>query len=170
MIRKLVLLVAVLSSVAVAQQPPLNSPLLDHLAGRWVLDGMIAGKHVTHDVDAEWVLDHHYLRVHEVSREKTNLGKPQYEALVFIGWNEESKQYGCVWLDVFGGLSPLSIGMGTPKENEIAFVFKDEKGTVSLTNDFVHNPKLDTWEWRIDNIENGTAKPFARVTLSKAGN
>ncbi|HUO14375.1 MAG TPA: hypothetical protein VMX38_05255, partial [Verrucomicrobiae bacterium] len=169
MTRKLLLLVAFLSSFAVAQQPPVNSPLLGHLTGKWVLDGMIAGKNVTHDVDGEWVLDHHYVRIHEVSREKTDKHKPQYEALIMIGWNEESKQYACAWLDVYGGLSPLSIGIGTPKENEIPFVFKDEKGNVSLTNDFVYEPKRDTWEWRIDNIDNGTAKPFARVKLTRAG-
>ena len=168
MIRKLISLVLSLTPFAVAQQPPLNSPLLDHLGGKWVLEGMIAGKHVTHDVDADWVLDHHYLRVHETSREKTDKEKPQYEAVIFIGWNEEPKQYACVWLDVYGGLAPVSIGTATPKENEIPFAFKDEKGNVSLTNDFVYAPKQGTWEWRIDNIENGAAKPFARVTLSKA--
>jgi len=98
MIRKLISLVLSLTPFAVAQQPPLNSPLLDHLGGKWVLEGMIAGKHVTHDVDADWVLDHHYLRVHETSREKTDKEKPQYEAVIFIGWNEEPKQYACVWL------------------------------------------------------------------------
>ena len=170
MIRTLLLLVASLTSFAMAQQPPLNSPLLEHLTGKWVLGGIIAGDHVTHDVDGEWVLDHHYLRLHEVSREKTDKGKPRYEALVFVGWNEESKQYACAWLDIFGGLLPVSIGVATPKENEIPFAFKDDKGAVSLTNDFVYDPKQDTWQWRIDNIDKGTAKPFARVTLSKAGN
>lgn len=168
MIRKLLLFIASLTSFAVAQQPPVNSPLLEHLAGKWVLDGVIAGKHVTHDVDGDWVLDHHYLRLHEVSREKTDKGKPQYEALIFVGWNQEQKQYGCAWLDVYGGLLPVSIGLATPKENEIPFAFKDDKGTISLTNDFVYEPTKDTWEWRIDNIDNGAAKPFARVRLSRA--
>ena len=41
-----------------AQKPAMNSPLdlLDHLAGQWVLQGTIAGKQTTHDVQAEWVL------------------------------------------------------------------------------------------------------------------
>ena len=167
MIRTIFLL-ALLAPLAVAQQPPLNSPLLDHLAGSWVLEGTIAGQHVTHSVDAEWVLDHHYLRLHEIAREMNDNGKPKYEALIFIGWNEEPKQYACAWLDVFGGLAPVSIGMAAPKENEIPFAFKDEKGIVSLTNDFLYEPKSDTWEWRIDNIDKGAATPFARVKLSRA--
>lgn len=168
MIRTIFLLAAFLTPLAVGQQAPVNSPLLDHLAGSWVLQGTIAGKQTTHNVDAGWALDHHYLRVHEVSRENDAEGKPKYEALIFIAWNEEPKQYACVWLDVYGGISPASIGMGSPKENEIPFAFKDEKGNLSVTNDFLYEPKSDTWEWRIDNIDKGAATSFARVKLSRA--
>ena len=167
MIRAL-LFAAMLAPFAVAQSAPVDSPLLDHLAGNWVLTGTIAGQQITHHVEAEWVLDHHYLRVHEVSREKSDSGKPKYEAFVFIGWNEKPQQYACVWLDVYGGLLPVSLGFAKPKENEIPFAFADEKGNVSLTNDFVYEPKSNTWEWRIDNVDKGAATPFARVKLSKA--
>jgi hypothetical protein len=162
------LLSCVLSSFAHAQQAPVNSPLLDHLAGHWVLKGTVAGEQTTHDVDAEWALDHHYLRIHEVSREKNDQGKPKYEALVFIAWNEQPKQYACAWLDVLGGLAAESIGVATPKENEIPFVFKNEKGIVSLTNDFLYHPSSDTWDWSIDNVGRGSSTPFARVQLTRA--
>jgi hypothetical protein len=150
---------------AVAQEPPVNSPLLDHLVGKWVLQGTIAGQETTHDVDAEWVLDHHYVRIHEVSRLKTSKGQPQYEATVYIAWNDTTKDYACVWLDVFGGLNSVSIGVASPKENELAFIFKDEKGAVSFKNDFLYDAKADIWEWRMDNVSNGEAKPFGRVKL-----
>lgn len=168
MVWKIFLLLTSLSSLVFAQQAPLSSPLLDHLAGHWVLKGTIAGQQVIHDVDGDWTLDHHYLRIHEVSRDKNGQGKPSYEAIVFVGWNEQPKQYACAWLDVFGGLAAESIGVATPKENEIPFVFKDEKGSVSLTNDFLYHSANDTWEWQIDNIDKGTAKPFARVQLTRA--
>ncbi len=168
MLRKIFFVASLLSSFAYAQQPPVNSPLLDHLAGHWVLKGTIAGQQVTHDMDSEWTLDHHYLRIHEVSRENNNQGKPKYDALIFVAWNEQPKQYACVWLDIYGGLAAESIGVATPKENEIPFVFKDEKGSVSVTNDMLYTPSTDTWEWRIDNIEKGAATPFARVQLTRA--
>jgi hypothetical protein len=168
MVWKIFLLATLLSSFAFAQQAPLNSPLLDHLAGRWVLKGTIAGQQVIHDVDGEWTLDHHYLRIHEVSRDKNGQGKPNYEAIVFVVWNEQPKQYACAWLDVFGGLPTESIGVATPKENEIPFVFKDDKGSISLTNDFLYHLANDTWEWQIDNIDKGVAKPFTRVQLTRA--
>jgi hypothetical protein len=155
------------SLIAVAQQPPVNSPLLDHLAGKWVMQGTVGKQAETHDFDAEWVLQHHYLRFHEVSRDKNDKGEPQYDANVFIGWNEKTKQYACVWLDVYGGLTSESIGVATPKENELAFVFTDEHGDTSFTNTFIYDPKTNTWDNQLDNEVKGKAKPFARFHLTK---
>ena len=150
----------VLASLSAAgQQPTLASPLLDHLAGHWVLRGNIAGKQTTHDVQ--------YLRLHEVSQEQDAKGQPQYEAMIFIGWNQTPKTYTCVWLDVYGGASVASLGVAEPAENELPFIFRDEKGEVSFHNDFVYNPTADTWEWRMDNIDKGLAKPFGRVKLTR---
>lgn len=166
--KNLVFVLALFAASAVfAQQPPVNSPLLDHLAGKWLLEGTIAGQPTKHDIDAEWVLDHHYLRIHEVSREKKANGQRQYEAMVFIAWNENPKHFSCVWLDVYGGLSVASIGVAPPSDNELAFLFKDEKGELDFSNDFVYDAKTDTWSDALDNIVNGAKKPFARVNLSR---
>ena len=82
--KKFAVFATVLASLAAAaQQPTLASPLLDHLAGHWVLRGTIAGKPTTHDVDAEWVIQHQYLRLHEVSQEQNAKRQPQYEAMIF---------------------------------------------------------------------------------------
>ena len=54
---------------ASAQTTGLQDPLLDRMIGEWVLEGTIAGNPATHDVVFEWVLDHHYVRFHEVARE-----------------------------------------------------------------------------------------------------
>ena len=64
--------------------------LLDHLVGRWVLSGTIAGKSTTHDVSAERVLQDGYVRIHEVSREVNSNGAPAYEAIVFISFDPTS--------------------------------------------------------------------------------
>lgn len=160
-------LLIVLATAATAQQAPLTSPLLDHMTGHWVLRGEIAGKPTTHDIEADWVIQHHYVRLHEVSREKNDRGQPQYEALVFVGFTEASKTYSCVWLDVYGGTAIESIGVAEPRDNQLLFVFKDAKGDITLRNDMTYNPSKDAWDWRIDNISNGAAKPFARVELTR---
>jgi len=165
---QLVLVMTIFASlIAMAQQPPVSSPLLDHLAGKWLMQGTVGKQAVTHDFDAEWVLQHHYLRFHEVSREKNDKGEPQYEATVFIGWNEKTKQYACAWMDAYGGLTTESIGVAASRENELAFVFTDEHGETSFTNTFVYDPKTNAWEDRLDNVVKGEAKPFARFTLTK---
>ena len=140
-------------------------PLLDLMIGRWLLLGTIARRSVVHDISADWVLAHNYVRIHEVSREKGTDGQPEYEATVFISWNGQG-QCSCVWLDVFGGLSVLSIGTASPSENELPFLFRDEKGNVNLSNIFTYFPKDHAWEWRIDNVEKGVPKEFARVRLT----
>lgn len=155
-------------SVAAAQRPPVNSPVLDHLAGEWVLQGTIAGHQATHDIAAEWVANHQYLRLHEVSRQKSADGKPKYDAFIHIGWNEQKKSYTIIWLDNFWGIDPESIGTAAPKENELLFLWKDDKGAVSFSNDFLYDPKTDSWRWTMDNVVNGTKKPFGTVTLTRA--
>jgi hypothetical protein len=90
-----------------------DETLLDHLTGNWILHGTIAGKETTHDVDSEWVLNHEYVRIHEVSREKNGAGQPAYEAIVYIAWDAAAKEYLCLWLDSTsgGGLSgPIAHG------------------------------------------------------------
>ena len=166
--KQLVLLATILAPlIMMAQQAPIHSPLLDHLAGRWLMQGTVGKQAATHEFDAEWVLQHHYLRFQEVSREKNEKGEPQYDATVFIGWNEKNKQYACVWLDVYGGATAESIGLAMPKENELAFIFTDEHGETSFSNTFLYDPKTNTWEDRLDNIVKGEAKPFARFKLTK---
>ena len=166
--KKLILVFALFAvPFAFAQQPPVSSPLLDHLAGKWLMEGTIAGKPTKHDIDAQWVLDHHYLEIHEVSREKKANGQPQYEAMIFVAWNEKPEHYSCAWLDVYGSFSVASIGVAPPSDNELAFVFKNEKGETDFSNVFVYDPKTDTWSDALDNVVNGAKQPFGRVKLTR---
>lgn len=52
------------SSPARDSAVPDHEALMDHMAGEWLLTGTIAGEHVTHDVDAEWILGRRYVRLH----------------------------------------------------------------------------------------------------------
>ena len=166
--KQLLIVVTIFATLALnAQQPPVNSPLLDHLAGKWLMQGTLGKQPMTHEFEAEWVLQHHYLRFHEVSRVKNENGQPQYEATVFIGWNEKTKQYGLTWMDVYGGASSQSIGLAPAKDNELAFVFTDEHGETDFTNTFTYDPKTNTWDDKLDNVEKGVAKPFARFKMTK---
>jgi hypothetical protein len=161
----LALLVLAAFSIS-AQHPTRNDPLLDHLTGSWVLQGTIAGHETTHDVEAEWVLDHEYLRLHETSREKNAQGQPTYEAIVLIEWDEASAEYGCLWLDSTGGGGLAApIAEGKRGNDQIAFLFRGKDSGVHTT--FVYSKATDSWNWLIDNEDGGKLTSFARVTLTR---
>src|SRR4051812_30514293 len=98
----LLAVLSALSASAFADSTNHTDRLLDHLIGQWKLTGTIAGKKTTHDVSAEWVLKHGYVRLHEVAREKDPAGVPAYEAIVFISSEPKSGEYACLWLDSTG--------------------------------------------------------------------
>ena len=165
----LVVLMGVVGGSGFAQSSALPDPLLDRLTGHWVLHGTIAGKETTHDVAADWVLGHEYVRLHEVSREKKRDGQPAYEAIVFIGWDANSSQYQCLWLDstAGGGLSGQAIAHAKRSGDELPFVFKESDGSISFTNTFVYHKESGSWGWIMDNVTKGKSTPFARLTLER---
>ncbi len=154
-----------------AQTPSANAPLqlLDHFAGQWVLQGTIAGKQTTHDVQVEWVLKREYLRIHEVSREKDAKGDPAYEAIVFVSWDPKAQEYTCLWLDstAGGGLSAQGLAHGKKSGDSIPFLFTISPSD-SIRNTFVYDRASDTWKWLIDNDSNGKTDRFADAKLSRA--
>ena len=161
-------LVLLVSSVACAQTAESPRTLLGHLTGTWVLEGTIGSKQITHDVEAAWVLGQHYVRLHEVSREKETTGEPEYEAIIFLEWEPDSGEYACQWLDSTGGggLSANVIGHAKPSGNEIRLLFKSGNGSRIHTT-FAYREADDTWQWLIDNEREGQLVPFARVTLRR---
>jgi hypothetical protein len=161
--------IVVLALPASAQTTGLQDPLLDRLIGEWVMEGMIAGDQITHDLVFEWVLAHNYVRFHEVARERDSTGAPAYESIVFIGWDEPSGRYACLWLDVTGGggLTAGGIGHAEPSIDTLAFLFHFPDGSPWHTT-FAYDRNTDTWNWLMQGEEDGALRsPFARVTLSR---
>ena len=152
---------------ALAQQPTFQDALLDRLVGHWVLEGTIAGKKTTHDVSAEWVLNHQFVLVREVSREKDAKGQPEYQANVYLGWDEKAAEHLCIWLDVWGGFSPETVGRAKRAGDVLAYVFKDKDGRPSFHTTFAYDRTADAWTWQMDNDDKGVLKPFARMKLAR---
>jgi hypothetical protein len=169
MTRTIFALTLFLSGAAFAQTPAVNSPLLDRLAGKWVSQAEIAGHKSTRDIEGEWVIQHHYLRLREVSREKDAKGNPGYEAMEYFTTGPQQNQIQCVWLDVFaGGPGLTTLGVADPKENDIPFVFKDDKGEINFTNEFTYDPKTDSWQSTMNNVDHGKTVPFGTEKLARA--
>ena len=156
------------SLLAESGMPPASAALLSHFAGTWALRGTIAGKQTTHDVQAEWVLNHEYLQLREISREKNAGGGAAYEAIIYIGWDAKAQQYVCLWLDTTSGdgLSSGVIARANQAGDSIPFIFKLSASDQVHTT-FSYDEATDTWQWVIDNIDNGRTQRFADVKLAR---
>lgn len=169
MVRLFVAVVLLLSApLAGAAQEGFQDPLLDRFAGHWVLRGNIAGDEVVHDIEAQWVLGHHYLRVHELARERDEQGRPAYEAIVLIGWDTPAGRYVCLWLDSTGGegLSNGVLGYADPEEGRLAFVFEGPRFGPFHTS-FIYEDASDTWRWTMDAVDGEERRPFARLNMTR---
>jgi len=166
------LTLAVASALAsyplVAQATAPAGSLLDHLIGQWVLEGPMAGKQVVHDVSFEWVLNKEYVRMHEVSRERTAAGTPAYEAIVYVYHDAKLHTYACLWLDNTGSspFDPQGVGHAVAAADSIPFLFR-YSDTDRFHNTFVYHRGDDSWQWHMDNDHAGALKMFARVTLKR---
>jgi len=151
-----------------AQQATVPDSLLESITGKWLLQGTIEGKETTHDVVTEWVLDHQYLQIKEVDKEKGVNGKPVYEALVYITHNPALNSYSCLWLDNTGngGLSGEAIGHATGNGDKLEFVFNGP-GTGSFHTTFVYDKITDSWQWIMNAEMNGKLQPFANLKLTR---
>ena len=151
------------ANAPVAEQP--SQELLGRLVGHWVLTGTIAGQSVTHEVDAGWTLQRHYLRLDEVSRERDAHGLAQYEATIFIGWLDD--HYVCLWLDNTGVASGDITCRAMAAPDALPFEFRDAHGALQIATTFRYNRADDTWTWRIDNIQDGRTERFADLTMRR---
>jgi hypothetical protein len=154
-----------------AQSPSATASigLLDKMAGRWVMTGTIAGKPTTHDVDADWVLKREYIRIHEVSRDRSASGDPGYEAWIYIVWDKTKREYSVMWLDNTAATNFAAEGVGHAKagRDRIPFIFKADDGS-SIHTTFAYDPLKDTWSWTIDNVDkSGKSSSFAKLALAR---
>lgn len=159
-------LLVLLAVPALSQKPSEQeaTKLLDHLAGHWVMTGTLGGKPATHDLEAEWVLNREYLRLHETGREKMANGSP-YEAIIFLAWDNKAGEYRCLWLDDTegGGLS-VPIAPGKKAGESIALVFR-LGGKEAIHTSFSYEGKNDSWRLTIDDVTGAKPQRFGDMRL-----
>jgi hypothetical protein len=136
--------------------------LLDNLVGDWKLTRQIRGQSVENSVKAEWTLNHQFLLVHM----KDLSSPPNYEAMVFIGYDNTSERYVVHWIDVFGGRFSETLGYGTRAGNAIKFVFEYSDGP--FHNTFTWNPDSKRWIFLMEQKDQtGKWKVFAEDSLRR---
>lgn len=141
-----------------------QDPLLDHMAGSWKLTGTIVGRKANHQVDAEWVLNHQFLRIHEKENATSDGSSVPYEAIVMVGYDNASERYVAHWMDVGGGRYSETLGYGTRVGDEIRFVFEYPDGPFHTA--FRWDAKTQQWQWLMRARNNSGWSNFADLTLA----
>jgi hypothetical protein len=119
--------------------------LVDRMVGTWKLQGPVMGREAHHTVEAEWVLNHQFLRIHEKTEAGAPASEQQYEAIWFLGYDPISERYVLHLLDVFGGRFSETLGYGVRDGNAIRFVFEYPDGPFHTVVRW--SPEKDTWQW-----------------------
>lgn len=122
-----------------------SEELIDHMAGESTLEGRISGMDVHHEVQAEWVLSHQFLRIHEKTAPAAPDSERRYEAIWFLGYDSVSDRYVLHLLDIFGGRFSETLGYGARDGDAIRFVFEYPDGPFKTT--FLWSAKTRTWQW-----------------------
>lgn len=136
--------------------------LLDNLVGDWNLTRKIRGQSVENTVKAEWALNHQFLLVHM----KDKSSPVNYEAMIFIGYDNANERYVVHWMDVFGGRIDETLGFGKRSGNNIKFVFEYPDGP--FNNTLTWNPESKSWIFLMERKDQtGKWNVFGEDTLRR---
>ncbi len=137
------------------------------MAGVWKMEGQVMGRQAHHDIQAEWVLNHQFLRIHETTAADAPPAEHRYEATWFLGYDPVSERYVLHLMDVFGGRYSETIGYGVRDGNAIRFVFEYPDGPFHTTYRWI--AEKDSWEWEMKQKDkDGKWGSFADLKLTRA--
>jgi hypothetical protein len=124
-----------LMSAAFAQTarpvPTVQDDLLDRLIGTWEVSGNVHEASSAQTVEAEWVLNHQFVRIHEKTLQNVPGRDIPFEAFNYIGYDRVGKRYVVHPLNVWGTSGP-SVAYGERKNNELAFSATDGTTTFRM--------------------------------------
>ena len=144
---------------------PVKDSLLEKLVGKWKVTGNVIGDEVSQSCDVDWVLNHQFLRIHFLDEKKR---PPEYEAMVFLGYDNMSERYVMHWMDIFGGRFSETLGYGKKKEDESTILFAFEGPGGPLHNTFSWDSKTRTWRMLIkQKSQSGEWYTFADEVLQR---
>lgn len=143
-------------------QIPDRPALLKALDGDWVMSGDVKGEPVRYRMTAGPTLQGAFTEVHMADVQVPS----QYEARVFIGFDQKSKTVIAHWLDSFGAKYSVPHGSGELGENTIRFTIPYATGAFRDT--FTFNPATNTWQFVLEAAQpDGQWKHFARYTARR---
>jgi hypothetical protein len=153
---------------ALAQAPaPANDELMDHLVGAWKMEGQVMKQEAHHDVRADWVLNHQFLRIQEKTAAQAPSAEHPYDATWYLGYDATSERYVLHLFDIFGPRFSETLGYGTRDGNAIRFIFEYPDGPFHTTFRWI--PEQNAWQWQMEQkSKEGKWAPFADLKLTRS--
>ena len=130
-----------------------EDPFLDNLVGHWDIERKVRGTVVHNTLDAQWVLQHRFVRLHMLDV----ADPPKYEALVLVGYDPAAKRYVAHWADNFGP-QYSAVGYGQRRGDSIEFSFAYPDGP--FYNTFIWNPEAHAWTMLLENSASDGKRTF----------
>ena len=144
------ILIALVALCSHAQTPAeWRDDLVEHMSGSWKMRGQVMGRDAHHELKAEWVLNHMFLRIQESTSTDAPASEKCYEAIWFLGYDPVSEKYVLHLFDVFGARFSETLGYGTRDGNSIRFTFEYPDGPFHTT--FRWSPDSGGgWQWLME--------------------
>jgi hypothetical protein len=145
--------------------PPVQSDLLDQLAGAWDITGTTGSRPVHERADAEWVLGHEFLRIH-----RKQLDGPG-ESVVHVGFDTFLKRFVAFRVDsLTGAHGAETLGYGLQKaDNKLEFDFEYPSSLWRET--WTWDAKEKTWQFMVEVAKKDPKginyTPFSTLTLRR---
>jgi hypothetical protein len=136
--------------------------LLRALDGNWTMSGDVMGKPVTYRMRAVPALQGTFteMRMQDVQV------PAQYEAVVFIGYDADSKNIIAHWMDNFGARHSVPHATGAIEGNTIQFTFPYASGKFRDT--FTYDGASASWRFELESAQpDGSWKHFARYQVKR---
>ena len=145
------ILVAVIALRSHAQTPgEWHDDLVEHMTGSWKVRGQVMGRDAHHELKAEWVLNHMFLRIQESTSTDAPTSEKRYEAIWFLGYDPVSEKYVLHLFDVFGARFSEMLGYGTRDGNSIHFTFEHPDGPFHTTFRWSPESGGGGWQWLME--------------------
>jgi hypothetical protein len=163
-----VLLIAPAPAGSIAQSSAeWRDDLVDHMIGRWRLEGKIVGREAHHEVEAEWcsiTSSSGSMKKRKMRRPLPRSAMKRFGSLATI---RSASVMSRTLLDVFGGRFSETLGYGTRDGNAIHFVFEYPDGPFHTT--FQWFPAKDTWQWLMTHKDkDGQWTEFGDLKLTRS--
>lgn len=152
-IRQLILTLTIISFVSCINKvketpvPDSRPEILKKLDGTWLVTGQVQGDSVAYNLSVKPVLNNTFSELHM----KDVSVPPQYEAIVFIGYDTAGKKIISHWMDSFGPAFSIPHGTGMIGQDRIEFIIPYEGNP--FRDILTYNEKENSWSFIIESSQ-----------------